>query len=261
MALLMGFLAIVAFTVSSNTPVAQTQAPAIELGPQHDAALGHRSVRQMESQYGGLCSDANLQKTVQQIGARLVQQSSAGQGPFQFTFHVLADERITNAFAIPGGHIYVTSALVRKLNSNGEIAAILAHEMAHVVQRHGIGRLANATLADGQTGAVVMASFVDESHPANVTGPQVAELIAETVDLCYIQDEEQHSDLQAVQFLAQAAFDPNGLIRALRLLQTTETGQQTAFVKTHPNPIRRITNIQKEIQRVFPQGVPKDFLP
>ena len=103
--------------------------------------------------------------------------------------------------------------------------------------------------------------FLDESHPAEVTGPQVAQLITETIDLRYVQDEEQRSDLQAVQYLAQAGFDPNGLIRALRLLQTTETGQQTAFAKTHPNPIRRITQIQDEIERVFPQGVPQDFVP
>ena len=261
MALLMGGLAFVAYTVSDNVPVAQQQAPTLELGPQHDAELGRRSVRQMETQYGGLSSDPNLQNAVQQIGTRLVQQSSAGEAPFQFTFRVLADERTTNAFAIPGGHIYVTSALVRKLSSNAEIAAILAHEMAHVVQRHGIGRLANATLADGQTGAVVIASFLDEAQPANVTGPQVAQLVGETVNLRYVQDEELRSDLQAVQFLAQAGFDPNGLIRALRLLQTTATGQPTAFAKTHPNPIRRLTHIQDEIKRVFPQGVPQDYIP
>ncbi len=261
MALLMGFLAFIAYTVSSNAPVAQTPTPAVELGPAHQAALGRRSVQQMEDRYGGLSSDANLQNGVQQIGARLAGQSAASQAPFQFAFRVLADQETTNAFAIPGGHIYVTEALLAKLQSNAEVAAILAHQMAHLVQQHGFDRLAKATLSDGQTGAVVMASFLDESLPTDITSPQVAQLISETVDLHYIQDEEQRSDIQAIQFLAQAGFDPNGLIRALQQLQTTESGMQTAFTETHPNPTRRLSDIRSEIQRIFPQGVPDNFVP
>lgn len=260
MALLMGFLAFVAYTVSGNIPIAETESPAVQLGTAHEVALGNRSVRQIEDQFGGLSNDANLQNVVQQIGARLAEHSDAGQVPFQYTFQVLADEHVTNAFALPGGRIYVTAALIQKLQSHAEIAAILAHQMAHLVQSHGIDRLANTTLSDGQTGAVVMASFLDESESAHVTAPQVAQLISKTVDLHYIQDEEQRSDVQAVQFLAQAGFDPNGLIRALRQLQTNDAGLQTAFAKTHPNPIRRLPYIRVEIERVFPQGVPKDFV-
>ena len=263
MALLMGLLAFVGYNVSRrNTfaivPTKPTESRPISLVAEHDIALGQKSTRQVLSRYGGITRDEDKRNIVKQIGTRLVRRSEASRSRYEFTFDVLAEESIVGAFALPGGRIYLTAALLDQLNSRGEVAGILAHEMAHVTQRHGVVRLANASLASGTTGAVVMASFLDP-ETYKPTDQDVTHLIAETLQLRYDPSEVQTSDQWAVHYMTQAGFHPESFVSALRKISLID-GQPTSFALRHQPPANQLALIQQRIRSQFPQGIPADFI-
>ena len=108
----------------------------ISLTTEQEIALGLQAVPEMKAQFGGLHPDNTLQNEVDQIGTRIVNSSIASQSPWQFAYHVLADEETINAFALPGGQIFITNALLSQLETEDEVAGVLAHETVHVLARH-----------------------------------------------------------------------------------------------------------------------------
>ena len=263
MALLMGLLAFVAYNASDHDATESEQqlrtAPQqqISLRAEHDMALGQKSAHRVLLQHGDVTTDHAKQTLIEQIGARLVTQSDAHNSDYRFSFEVLADSINTTAFAMPGGRIYVTAALLDRLTTPGEIAGILAREMAHVTQRHGMARLENAPLSGGHTGAVVMASFLD---PVNFqpTTEDVHHFITKTAQLRYDARETQNSDLWAIHYMTQAGFNPNSLITALQRVAGTQD-EPTVFAQRHDAPKDQLSAIQRQIAEVFPQGVPSGF--
>ena len=95
-----------------------------------EIALGLQAAPEMAQQFGGLDPNENDQAVVDEIGVRLLQASPAGQSPYEFDFHLLADPQTVNAFALPGGQIFITEALYRELETEGQLAGVLGHEVA-----------------------------------------------------------------------------------------------------------------------------------
>ena len=115
--------------------------------------MGLQAAPEMESQFGGLDPSQSDQQRVEQIGQHIVQSSPAGETPYQYEYHLLADAQTVNAFALPGGQVFITRALYDRLESDGELAGVLGHETGHVVARHSADQLAKAQLTQGLTGA------------------------------------------------------------------------------------------------------------
>ena len=90
----------------------------------------------MIAEFGGLDPSSEAQAFVDEVGRQLVENSAAADTPYQYEFHLLADTQTINAFALPGGQIFVTAALYDQLQTEGQLAGVLAHEIAHVTQRH-----------------------------------------------------------------------------------------------------------------------------
>ena len=137
-----------------------------------EIALGLQAALPMAQQHGGLDSDQQAQAALDRIGERLVFQSEAGRTPYRFEFHVLADSRTVNAFALPGGQIFMTGALAARLRTEGELAGVLAHEIGHVVGRHAAEQMTRAQLTQGLAGAAAIAAFDPEdptSAPVIIT--------------------------------------------------------------------------------------------
>ncbi|WP_026464459.1 M48 family metalloprotease [Adhaeribacter aquaticus] len=232
----------------------------IDMTVDQEIALGLQAAPQMAQQYGGLHRDDQATAKVKNIGQRLVQQTKAGSSPYRFDFHLLADEKTLNAFALPGGQIFITAGLLRKLSTEGQLAGILGHEIGHVIARHSAEQLAKAKLTQGLAGAAGIATY-DPDRPASASGAIAAAAIAKLLTLKYGREDELESDLWAVKFTAEAGYDPRGMIEVMKILGAARNGASSPeFFQTHPNPENRIARLETAIQEEFPQGVPSGLI-
>src|SRR6185503_13705329 len=145
---------------------------------EQEIALGLQAAPQMADEFGGLDPDQSAQAIVDQIGNSVVQSSPASQTPYEYDFHLLEDPQTINAFALPGGQIFITRALFDRLETKGELAGVLGHETGHVVARHSAEQIAKTNLTNGLTGAAVIATY-DPNNPASMGTAQVAQLIGQ----------------------------------------------------------------------------------
>lgn len=212
--------------------------------------LGLQSRAQMMRQHGGEHPDSRLRAHVAAIGKRLVARSDAADTPWRFEFHLLADPQTVNAFALPGGQVFITYALLSRLTTDAQVAGVLGHEIGHVVARHSAQRIAKSQLTQGLIGAVIAAS-------GDAGTAQMAQMIGQIVNMKYGRDDELESDALGVDFMSDAGYDPRGMIRVMQVLAEAGGGQAPPeFFSTHPNPENRIERIEEAIATRFPDGVP-----
>ncbi|MDZ4749188.1 MAG: M48 family metallopeptidase [Saprospiraceae bacterium] len=215
----------------------------ISITAEQEVALGVNSFPAMVEEYGGLHPDAEAQKFVKSVGQRIVQQSDARQTPYQYDFHLLADPNVVNAFALPGGQVFITTALISQFETEDELAGVLGHEIGHVVARHGAERIAKQELTQGLTGAAVVAS-------GDYNTAQAAQMIAGLVNMSYGRDQELESDDLGVRFMSQAGYDPEALITVMEILEKASGGErQPEFMSTHPSPENRVQKIRDAIAK------------
>jgi predicted Zn-dependent protease len=232
----------------------------INITQEQEIALGFQAAPEMAQQFGGEEPDAEAQAIVDTVGERLVRESAAGSTDYPFEFALLADDQTINAFALPGGPVFITDALFDRLQTEGQLAGVLGHEIGHVVGRHGAERIAQQELQQGLTGALVMATY-DPNDPSTQRTAQVALLIGQLITLQYGRDDELQADALGVRFMAEAGYDPRAMIGVMEILAAAGGGQETPeFFSTHPNPDNRIERIEAAIQAVYPNGVPDGLI-
>ncbi len=215
----------------------------ISITTEQEIALGLHSRPAMIQQFGGLHPDPEGQRMVKSTGHRLVQNSDARNTPYQYDFHLLADSNVVNAFALPGGQIFITTALITQFETEDELAGVLAHEIGHVVARHGAERIAKQELTEGLTGAAVVAS-------GDYNTTQAAQMIAGLINMSYGRDQELESDDLGVRFMIQAGYNPEALITVMEILERASGGQkQPEFLSTHPSPENRVQRIRDAISK------------
>ena len=201
--------------------------------------------------------DFEAQRHVDMIGARLVnalEQQLANQdvrNPYPFEFHLLADQNTVNAFALPGGQVFVTEALYDRLNNDGQIAGVIGHEIGHVLERHASQRMAKGNLIQGIAGAAGVAG-------GDVNSSRIAAQIGEMVNMKYGRDDELQSDRWGVEIMTIAGYDPRHLIEVMDVLEASSGGAgPPEFLSTHPKPANRREYIERIIKETFPDGVPR----
>jgi len=215
----------------------------VSITAEQEVALGLRSLPAMIQEYGGLHPDEEAQRYVKRVGQRIVAQSAARSTPYEYDFHLLANPQIVNAFALPGGQVFITAALFNQLENEDQLAGVFGHEVGHVVARHGAERIAKQELSEGLTGAAVVAS-------GDYTTAQAAQMIAGLVNMSYGRDQELQSDDLGVRFMIEAGYDPEALIGVMKILERSTGGQrQPEFLSTHPNPENRIGRIQEAMAK------------
>lgn len=231
----------------------------VDMTVEQEIALGLQAAPEMAAQHGGLHPDADAQALVDEIGQQIVAGSSASEAPYNFEFHLLADDQTINAFALPGGQIFITMGLLEELETEAQLAGVLAHEIGHVVARHSAEHIAKARLTEGLTGAAVIAAY-DPDDPSSQRTAQVAAMIGQLVNMHYGREDEIESDRLGVRFMSEAGYDPRAMLAVMQVLASASKGQRPPeFFSTHPNPDRRIENIEAAIQDQFPDGVPDEL--
>ncbi len=259
-----GVIALIAvigyFSKSSMNPVTGEK-QYVSMSTEQEVALGLQAAPEMMQQFGGEDQDPQLQALVDEIGNEVVRNSAAKNSPYRFDFHLLGDRETINAFALPGGQIFITRALMDKLKTRGQLAGVLGHEVGHVVARHGAEHMAKAQLTQGLTGAAVMATY-DPQNPSSAQTAAMAQMIGGLINLKYGRDDEIESDVLGVKFLAEANYDPRAMIEVMQILkEAAGRGRQPEFFSSHPNPDNRIQRIQNAIKDQFPNGLPSGLRP
>jgi predicted Zn-dependent protease len=238
---------------SVNPLTGETQR--VALSPEQEVALGLKSAPEMAAQMGGVSRNAEATARVKRVGERLVSRSVAAKSPYRFSFHLLADPRTVNAFALPGGPIFITEGLLGQLKTEGELAAVLGHEIGHVIARHSSERLAKQQLTQGLVGALVIGT-------GDYTSGQIGQMVGGMINMRYGREDELESDALGIRVAAEAGYDPRAMVRVMEVLARASGGsRQPEFFSTHPAPENRAQRIQEEIARRFPGGVPQGLAP
>ena len=210
--------------------------------PQQDVQLGREAAAQVEKTQP-VVKNAQIDSYINELGHRLAQSPHAGN--FPFSFHVIYDKNI-NAFALPGGPIFVNTATFLAADNEAQLAGVLAHEMSHIALRHGThqaskGNVINllAGLAGAATGNGLMGALAREG----------INLGANSVLLHYSRDAESEADYNGAQIMADAGYDPRQMAEFFRKLETHSNSSAVAqFLSDHPNPGNRVTAVEKEVQ-------------
>ena len=260
-ALVIAGIALFSFLASKQFNPVTGQDQYVSLTPNQEIALGLQAAPEMIQEYGGEDPDPSTQALVDEIGGQLLRQSVAAESEWQFDFHVLNDPQTINAFALPGGQVFITDALLSKLETKGQIAGVLGHEMGHVLARHGSQQLAKSQLTDGLIGAVAVAAS-NPNDPNGASAAQIAAVVGQLVGLRYSREDELQADELGVRLMSEAGYDPRAMLQVQEILiKSSEGGQPPEFFSTHPNPENRIERIQAAIEKQFPNGVPDGLTP
>jgi len=168
-----------------------------------------------------------------------VQNSMARETPYEYEFHLLADNKTINAFALPGGQCFITYALFSQLNED-QLAGVLGHEIGHVVGRHSAERIAETnfwqTVATGASVGADMGSVVGS--------------IGQSTLLKNGRGDELESDDLGVLIMMQAGYDPYEMIEVMHILkQAAGPNRVPEFQSTHPDPENRIEKIKASIEK------------
>ncbi len=205
--------------------------------------LGKQISAEMEEELT-LHPSAEVQRYIQNLGARVV--AAAGRErhkDMSFTFKVVDDPDTLNAFALPGGWIYIYSGLLLQAQSEAEVVGVLAHEVAHVTRRHIAERLAAAY------GLQVLAAVALGEDPSTVK--QMAGAVLSTGYLLrFSREQEVDADVTGVRYTVGAGWSPNGLIDFFkRLGGDREAGSRRAlgWISTHPMPEDRVVHVEEAI--------------
>ena len=215
----------------------------ISLTKDDEIAMGINSAPQMAQEFGGLSQNSQYQQLVKQVGAKIVDNSDAKKTNYPFQFYVLADNRTVNAFALPGGPIFITEALLTRLQNEDQLAGVLGHEVGHVIARHSAEQISKQELSQGIAGAAGVA--VGDANSA-----YYAQVVANMVNMKYGRDDELESDNLGVRFMIQAGYNPEALIGVMDILEEASGGSQVPeFQSSHPSPANRREKIKAAIEQ------------
>jgi predicted Zn-dependent protease len=211
-----------------------------------EVAIGRRAQQQVRQQVPEL-RDATVTRYIDSLGRRI---AAAADGPrFPYSFDV-ANYRDVNAFALPGGPIWVHRGLIDTARSESQLAGVLAHEVAHIANRHAAEQISKGAMAN--IGLGLLGALLGDG-----TGSQIAQLgagiAAQATMMKFSRDDEREADLKALQYMRRAGYDPRGMVEFLQVLraqQGRDPGSVQTFFSSHPAPADRVRRLQQEANRL-----------
>ncbi|MBE2216974.1 MAG: M48 family metalloprotease [Ignavibacteria bacterium] len=234
-------LAVVSYFMKGDENPVTGEKQRVSLTVDEEIRLGIQSAPEMIREFGGEYRDSKQQAYVDRVGNKLVQSTEAGSSPYKFEFHLLADANTVNAFALPGGQIFITYALLSRLKNEDQLAGVLGHEIGHVINRHSAEHIAKQELTQG----LIQATDIASGDPG-----MLSRFIGNMVNMKYGREDELESDDYGVKYMVEAGYDPEAMIDVMRILkEASGGGNQPEFISTHPSPDNRIEKLKEVIAK------------
>jgi Zn-dependent protease with chaperone function len=214
--------------------------------PQQDVELGKKAALDAAKQLPS-CNAPKVDAYLTQLGRRLASKLPTGGVQYPFEFHCVNDKAI-NAFALPGGYVFINRGAIEAADNEGQLAAVMAHELSHVALRHGTNQ---ATKAQATQGFLGIASGIFGGSTSGALLTQLGAFAAGGVLLRYSRTAESQADVMGTQVLYDTGYDPRAMTQFFEKLEAETKGKNPPeFLSDHPNPEHRVERVNDEIERL-----------
>lgn len=236
-------------------PAASAQRTALKPGwnmftPQQDIEVGKRAATDAAKQLP-VCNAPKVDAYLTQLGMRLVAKLPTNGVQYPFEFHCVNDKAI-NAFALPGGYVFINRGAMEAADNEAQLAGVMAHELSHVALRHGTNQATKAEAAEGFLG-IAGGIFGGSTGGALLT--KLGAFAAGGVLLRYSRTAESQADVMGTQVLYDSGYDPRAMAQFFEKLEAETKGKNPPeFFSDHPNPEHRVERVDEEIDKLG--GVP-----
>src|SRR5262245_8131379 len=218
--------------------------------PQQDIQVGKQAASDAQGKLP-MCNSPKADAYLTQLGKRLTDHLNTNGAQYPWEFHCVNDRSI-NAFALPGGYVFVNRAAIEAADNEAELAAVMAHELSHVALRHGTNQATKAQAAQAGVG-IFGAIFGGSTGGALLT--QLGSFTAGGVLLKYSRSAETQADVMGTQVLYDSGFDPRAMAQFFeKLEQETKGKNPPEFFSDHPSPDHRVERVNEEIDKLG--GIP-----
>ena len=207
-----------------------------------DIAIGQKYAPEVEKQMGGRVADAGLQNYLDSVGHRIAAVSHKRNLEYHF---VALEHKSINAFALPGGYIFITRGMLEKLATEAQLAGILAHEIVHIVARDTSNAMSN------QIGMNLLLLAAASTNKAPSGALRVADVTRQILGLKYSRKDEREADLGGLDYMVRAGYNPYGMVETMEILENEQRVRPIEFFSTHPSPENRIAYLTRKIQRKY----------
>ena len=218
------------------------------MSTEEEIALGAEAMPELVKEYGGEVQDATLRDYVTKVGRELSRhtEGDASSLPWEFT---LLDSDVINAFALPGGKVFMSRGLMEKMDNEAQLAGVLGHEIGHVTAQHVDERISQAYAV--QFGASLAGAFTRGSNYGQLVNLVVG-VGGQGYLLKFSRDQESEADYLGMRYMARAGYDPKGQLQVMKILAAEERqGTPPEFLSTHPYPETRIERINELLRTDF----------
>jgi beta-barrel assembly-enhancing protease len=246
-------LAVAAALTADGATQTRITAPSNKYSPADDVKLGREAAAEAKKELPML-NDERVDDWVEDVGARLAASipPEFQHKEFQYTFDVVNQSEI-NAFALPGGPMFLNRGMIEKAKTEGEVAGVMAHELSHVALRHGT---AQATKGEKfQIGAIagqVLGAIVGGTAGSIIS--QGSQFGLGTYFLKYSREYESQADILGAQMLARAGYDPREMANMFKTIEAEGGGSGPEWMSSHPNPGNRFARINEEAKALRVNG-------
>ena len=235
------------FAIPALLLSASTAAAALNLiSVRDEIALGQQAQQQVRRQVPEL-SDRLVTGYVRSIGQRIAARADGPRFPYSFN---VANYREVNAFALPGGPIWIHRGTIDAAGTEAQLAGVIAHEVAHIANRHAAEQITKGSIANVGLGILDALIGTGTSSQIARLGAGVA---AQATMMKFSRDDEREADLKALQYMKRAGYDPRGMVEFLRVLraqQGRDPGSVQTFFASHPAPAERIRRLEQQANRL-----------
>ncbi len=236
-------------TGGCSTNMATGQRQLNMIGTSQEVAMGSEAAPQFTKSYGGAVPSDSIRSYVNELGMKLAKVSERPDLPWEFT---IVDSSVLNAFALPGGKVFISRGLAVKLTSEAQLAGVLGHEVGHVTAQHIGQQMTQALIIQGLGIGLAVAGEQTDNDLLKVLG------VGTTVGggvymLKFGRDQESQADMLGVRYMTKLGYNPTAQLQVMNVLAQASKGPRPPeFLSTHPLPQTRIRRLEKLIKEKYP---------
>jgi len=203
-----------------------------------DIIIGREYAPEVEKQMGGRVANESLQNYVDGVGEGIARRGHRPDWEYHF---IAVEDKAVNAISLPGGYVFITKGMLVKLKTEAQLAAILAHEITHIVARD-----SSAAMSREIGIGILLSAVTSEKTPQGVL--MMADLTRQILGLSYSREQEVIADLGGLDYMVWAGYNPYGAVEVMQILQDQHAIRPIEFFSTHPSPQNRIDYLTQKIQ-------------